>query len=148
MVRPGPVKCRCHPISPSSPSSSPPHLVLAPCKYDFKLGRATDIGPLGELPDRSYPVGFMDGPLLIWVLFQFRNLTSRWGDSAGIMHGASHRSPGINVEFWNTAFFTFQIGKDGGSENRCVPTMSGAFVFLIQKRRQILHPKTKQLILS
>lgn len=70
----------------------PPHipcLILLRGKYDFKLGRATDIGPLGELLDRSYPLEFMDGPLLIWVLFQFRNLTSRSGDTVRIMHGVS-----------------------------------------------------------
>lgn len=55
----------------------PPHpsgLVLLHGKYDFKLGRAADIGPLGELLNRSYPRELWPGLYAVLILFQqFRN---------------------------------------------------------------------------
>jgi hypothetical protein len=63
----------------------PPGLILFHGKYDFKLGRAADIGPLGELLNRSYPRELWPALYAVLILFQrFRNS----GDSLRISFGA------------------------------------------------------------
>lgn len=90
-----PVKCRCHPI--------PPGLILFHGKYDFKLGRAADIGPLGELLNRSYPCELLPSLLSVRSCFDFIPTVTQLGG----LHQFQPIRPKINLS--ETTYFHINL---------------------------------------